>query len=451
MKRMGKMRTMERNRPGPSWEVRSFCLAVLLGTIAALNPLPGQGQGVRVGQKVCPPGQVVGTLGISGLDCVGECSVTLSEEGKEEMWSFSAEPRLFQIEPGSPVDGVLKEGDFLVAMDGILITTREGGRRFANLEPGRTVRISYRRDGVVREALVEVGSKCAQPSPVLATGRAVLPPPAPSERGVARAPMATAPRVRVLPPPRPDSVAEPMPGGSMGTLGHALLDPRPRGRLGLGFACTRCGTTTDVETGKEVWFFSGPLEVTQVNSGGPAERAGIQIGDFITAMDGKDLTTEAGGEAFASLTPGEAVSITVTRRSGREETVTLIPGNPEDRALSARALPPALDSTPEPRALGAAVRTPSEPAAPPVGREVEVPAAPEVPEGLAEVFTGPEELPLSYSGTVEGVEVVVRGGPVSVTELRGARTLIINSEGLWVRIRIPGRLPRSGGGEGEGD
>lgn len=52
-------------------------------------------------------------------------------------------------------------------------------------------------------------------------------------------------------------------------------------------------------------------------------------------------------------------------------------------------------------------------------------------------MTGPESLPVTYSGTVAGVEVVVRGGPVAVSELRGTRTIIINSDGLWIRIRVP--------------
>lgn len=451
MKKMKRTRGVTRERLGWIGPTGMVPFAAFVGTLAALNPMPGQGQGVYVGEEICPPGQVVGDLGISGLDCVGECSVTLSEDGKEEVWSFSAEPRVFQIEAGSSVDGVLQEGDLLVAVDGVLITTREGGRRFADLEPGRRVRVSFRRGGVVREALLVVGSKCAQPLPRLERGRVVPPPPPRPEQADPRAAIATAPRVRVVPPPRPDSTAVPLLGGSVGIFRGSLLDARPRGRLGLGFACTQCGTTTNEETGQEVWFFSGPLEVTQVNSGGPAERAGIRIGDFITALDGKDLSTEAGAKAFASLTPGEAVQVTLTRRSGRKETVTLTPGNPDDLAHTARALPPALASAPEPRALGAAVGAPSEPAAPPVGREVEVPAAPEVPENLADVFTGPENLPLSYSGTVEGVEVMVRGGPISVSELRGARTIIINTEGLWVRIRVPARLPRSGGGEGGGD
>ena len=49
----------------------------------------------------------------------------------------------------------------------------------------------------------------------------------------------------------------------------------------------------------------------------------------------------------------------------------------------------------------------------------------------------PEGMPLRYSGVVEGVEVEVRGEPVTVSEVQGARIILINADGLWIRIRVP--------------
>ena len=46
-------------------------------------------------------------------------------------------------------------------------------------------------------------------------------------------------------------------------------------------------------------------------------------------------------------------------------------------------------------------------------------------------------MPLRWTGTLEGVEVEVRGEPVSVSEMRGIGTVVIYAEGLWIRIRIP--------------
>ncbi|MGW8266609.1 MAG: PDZ domain-containing protein [Longimicrobiales bacterium] len=401
--------------------------------LTLLGPSPAPGQGVVARAQACESGVTMGSLGISGLDCVGECSVTLAKDGREESWVFSTEPRIFSIEAGGPSDGTLKAGDRLVAIDGMLITTREGGRRYADVEPGETVTVRYRRDGVVQEVGIRVGSRCAYPpAPTVSAGR-VAPPPPPRPVGEATVGIATAPRVRVLPEPavpEPPAVV-----GSTGILSRgAFLDPTPRGRLGIGLQCEHCGTQTDEETGQNVWFFSGPIEVTQVNSGGPAEKAGIQMGDLITAIDGHDIATEAGGLAFSNLMPGEPVQVTVVRRNGREEEVTVVPTETEAGILRGRlAPPPAPDEVRPPRpSAGVAVAPPP------------APSRAEIPEPAAGV-AGPEELPLTYSGTVAGVEVVVRGGPVAVSELRGARILIINAEGLWVRIRVPAG---TGGGEG---
>jgi hypothetical protein len=409
---------------------RTLVAASFLGVAGTI---PVSGQGVLARGQACESGVLVGSLGISGLDCVGECSVTLSQLGKEESWVFSTEPRIFTIEGGGPADGILKAGDYLVAIDGLLITTREGGRRYASLVPGEVVTIRYRREGNVHEAGIRVGSRCTMPQPpALSTGRALPPPPPEPVRGVARVGIATVPRVRVLPSlVEPDSL---LPGPPVGILSTGrLLDPTPRGRLGIGLQCERCGTGIDEETGQSVWFFSGPIEVTNVNPGGAAEKAGIQMGDLITAIDGKDISTEAGGLAFSNLMPGQAVRVTVVRRNGQTENVRVVPDEAESGLLRGRVgVAPLAPVEPVPRSLGAAI--PAPPARP---------EGAEVPEPAVGVAGEPEALPLSYSGMVAGVEVVVRGGPVAVSELRGARTIIINADGLWIRIRVPG-----GAGEG---
>jgi len=394
--------------------------------LTLIGTVPVSGQTVRVGGQVCESGVVLGTLGISGLDCVGECSVTLTSEGREENWVFSTEPRIFTIKDGGPADGILEPGDYLVAIDGVLITTREGGRRYADLEPGEIVTVRYRRDGNVHEAGIRVGSQC-RPTPPVAIGRVAPPPPPRPVRGEPTVGIATAPRVRVLP-----SLAEPAPplgvayGGILSSRG--LLDTTPRGRLGIGLRCTECGTQMDDETGQSVWFFSGPIEVTQVNSGGPAEDAGIRMGDLIKAIDGHDMATEAGGLAFSNLTPGEAVQITVVKRNGREVDVTVVPAAAGEGFLTGRLAPPSQPDEAMPAVPTLDVAPPARPASP---------SRVDVPEPAAGVMVGPENLPLSYSGAVAGVEVVVRGGPVAISEFWGARILIINADGLWIRIRVP--------------
>jgi len=417
-------RAISRNE-GVEKMTRMKRVAVTGLVMTVLGTAPVYGQAVVVGGQACESGVLRGNLGISGLDCVGECEITYSTDGLEEIWDFSTEPRVFSVEPGSPADGILREGDYLVAIDGFLITTREGGRRYGSVDPGETVTIRYRRDGRVQEAAIRVGSLCVpRPRRGVVAGRALpaLPPRPDRETRIG---ISTVPRVRVL----PDTV-EPLPVApavGVGRVSTGFLDSTPKGRLGIGLSCEHCGTQTD-ETGRNVWFFSGPIEVTQVNRGGPAEEAGIQLGDLITAIDGHDITTDAGGLAFSTLMPGEAVRVTVVRRNGREEEVTVVPDEAESRGIfgrAATATEPSRARPPRP-VTGVAVSEPP---------EVSTVVSPVAP--LAAEVEGPRDLPLTYSGTLSGVEVVVRGGPIAVSELEGARTLIINANGLWVRIRVP--------------
>lgn len=361
-------------------------------------------------------GRVVGSLGLTGWDCRGDCTITLDERREEtKAWTFSVEPRITGVEAGGPAHGKLEAGDVLVAIDGLLITTAEGGSYFANLPSDADVKVRYRRGGRVAEAVVHTASVCGNawdvPPPP--------PPPAPGD-----VPRVVTPRVRITgvapaptpaEPPHRTGVAAVPPVPPLAP--SAPLPPRPL--LGIGFTCTECGTRADSASGKEVWFFSRPPEVTSVDAGGAADRAGIQIGDRVVAVGGAGITTDAGGRAFGAIRPGVAVRLTVAKRNGREQTVTLVPEARETRAPT----PPV--PGPEPAAAPVPAQTP----------KVVTPAAPAAPSGHPEPPVG---LPLRYSGTLAGVEVEVRGEPVMVSsDAQGTRTMVIWTDGLWIRIRVP--------------
>ncbi|MBT8398236.1 MAG: PDZ domain-containing protein, partial [Gemmatimonadetes bacterium] len=333
-------------------------LAVGFGPVL-MSPASVEAQVRGRAADACPAGMEEGTLGISGLDCVGECTLTIRNEGAERTWSFSTEPRIIGIARGGPAEGTLETGDFLVAIDGILITTREGGRRYANLQPGERVSVRYRRDGRVREGTVRVGSRCRDVSePVGAAARVAPLPPVPDDpRSVGVA--VVAPRVRVAPDRARTAVsgAERATGLAIAPVARPtqtglLAGSTPTGRLGIGFRCTECGTRADEETEENVWFFSGPLEVTAVNVGGPAEEAGIKRGDLIKAIDGKSIDTDEGGLTFTRITPGESVRLTVVRRNGAEEDVSLVPD--EAGPVGAPGAPSRVDAREPRRAAGVA-------------------------------------------------------------------------------------------------
>ena len=210
-----------------------------------------------------------------------------------------------------------------------------------------------------------------------------------------------------------------------------LAGSSPTGHLGIGFSCTECGTQTDEETGEEVWFFTGPLEITAVTAEGPADEAGVQRGDLLKAINGNLLDTDEGGLAFTRIEPGERVSLTLVKRNGSEVDVALVPvergtGFMTGRVAESRRAAPA---TPPDPARRSTVVSRARPA---------VPDRRAVPEPDAPV-AAPEGMPLRYSDVFEGVEVEVRGEPVTVSEARGARTIYIHADGLWIRITIPRR------------
>ena len=71
-------------------------------------------------------------------------------------------------------------------------------------------------------------------------------------------------------------------------------------------------------------------EVGELTSGGPAEEAGIRVGDVITALNGRQVadSTEL-VVAIRSYAPGESVEIDL-ERNGQQQTVTLVLGSSTD-------------------------------------------------------------------------------------------------------------------------
>lgn len=91
-------------------------------------------------------------IGIERLLCRGGwCEINVRDEGGVRLHRFSTEPVIQELADDA-VEG-LAEGDVIVAVDGALITTREGGRRLANLVTGVPVRLRLRRHGRSLELL----------------------------------------------------------------------------------------------------------------------------------------------------------------------------------------------------------------------------------------------------------------------------------------------------------
>ena len=96
----------------------------------------------------CPENRPMsGTIGIARLECVGRsCTVSERDARGNYSHSFAVEPRVAALDAAVQPARQLRVGDVLVAIDEVPITTREGGRRLANLSVGDTVRLRIRRE-----------------------------------------------------------------------------------------------------------------------------------------------------------------------------------------------------------------------------------------------------------------------------------------------------------------
>lgn len=111
-----------------------------------------------------------GSLGIGEFRCVGgSCAINM-RSGDPYAHSFSTEPRLADIDPRGPGRDVLRDGDVLVAIDGTLITTAEGGRKLGSVKPGDDVRLTLRRRGREIDAWVTAVESCELPRLAVTSG-----------------------------------------------------------------------------------------------------------------------------------------------------------------------------------------------------------------------------------------------------------------------------------------
>jgi len=353
---------------------RSAGAAALALTVVCTVSAAAQ-QGVA---QACPAGTArTGTLGYAELEC-SNCTLYQPEDDPlGHRWEFSSEPTIGGIKADGPAAGKLKNGDVIAAIDGHLITTREGGRRFGLLEAGKPVMLKVRRGGRELDVAVTPAATCE------------------TVRTAVRAPRVdAAPRpVREPRPPRP--TAAPRPRRTV-EVPAPPPPPEPRARLGFSIRCSDC--TIDRTEDAVVWSFREPPTVQRVERDGPAYAAGIRSGDILTHINAVPLTTEEGGRLFGAVEAGDTVSLRLVR-NGMERDVGVVP---ESKVVLARRLLEA-----------ARVRG----------------VAPE-PTPLADVAEP------RFSGNIGDAFVQVTGGPITVT--RTEEEIVIRSQDITVRITTGG-------------
>lgn len=221
------------------------------------------------------------TLGIGLLQCVGGACTLNASDGAGRTHDFSTEPRVWRLDADGPAAGVLREGDQILAVDGALITSRDGGRRLANLRAGVPVALRIRRGQAQMRVLVTPRPGCNTPALAVTST-----------------------------PARPDAAGSP------------LAQAGPAIYFGMELDCGDCGWRRD--GGDWRWHSTRPMRVKAAVPGSPAERAGLRPGDVVERIDGHVPTEPGAGRFFESLSPGQAVRFLV-RRGSRTLTIPIVP------------------------------------------------------------------------------------------------------------------------------
>ena len=264
---------------------RSLLFAAAL-VMAGVTPAAAQTRGAGAAAAATMPcfgGKFEGDLGFTGTQCV-RCTVQPQRRADAPWVEFQTEPTLTGITRGGPADGKLEERDVLVAIEGDLITTYAGAMRFSHLEPGKPVRLTIRRDGVVKDVVMTPGSKCVTAGAFGTT--------------------------RILSRPlKVPTFATRKFGGSATTSS---------GWLGVGVRCVLC----EVLRSDDLLTFRSYLEIIDVQPNTPAMQAGLKAGDLLISIDGLSLKSAEGTQRFRSVKPGDKVTLSFVR-DGEVKTVTL--------------------------------------------------------------------------------------------------------------------------------
>ena len=258
---------------------------------------------------------VSASLGIASMEC--RCSYTVNEPLGVRFYSFESEPRIRKVDPEGPAHGKLKSGDAIVGIDGMLITTYEAGKRYANLVVGEPVELTVRRRGsLVDVTIVPVESSGEEEE--YATFEGLGEPLSDDLLDVRLALEELAKSGVDL-----ESIS-----GTRGAEGTEIRDRQPAGWLGIGLSFS--GSMQRVsEGGGTRWTFFEPPEVQSVSADSPAERAGLRPDDVLTHIAGIRLDTKKGGRLFSRIEPGQSVEFTIEREGFSKPLVIVAEERPE--------------------------------------------------------------------------------------------------------------------------
>lgn len=284
--------------------IRHVSFAWLLAFAASALPASGQS---------CAEGRPAhASLGIGIFHCqagtcrVGGATATMQshrdrppsppypEQGR--LYDFSIEPRLWEIDADGPSAGRVHEGDALVAVDGLPITTRAAGETLSAMAPGDSIRLSLRRGTRIVETVVVPERSC---EPLRVSAGAGPRPPSLSGTGArVRSGRTESSRIGRPSPSAPGTSTIRSLG--MTLTGRQIVEVGPEGALR--------------------WWFAEPPTISRVEDDSPAARAGVPIGALLLQVNGAPVTGAEGTAALVSPPPIDGIDLRI-RVGGDERTV----------------------------------------------------------------------------------------------------------------------------------
>lgn len=114
-----------------------------------------------VAQERCPVDRPVsGHLGFKYLHCPNGGPCWDFDEKGQRRFDLTNVPRVRLVDEHGPAAGLLHDGDMIVTVDGLLTTSKAGGRRLANLVPGTPVTLRVQRGTRERDVTITPVAKC---------------------------------------------------------------------------------------------------------------------------------------------------------------------------------------------------------------------------------------------------------------------------------------------------
>lgn len=248
----------------------------------AMAAVAGMGLGSGANAQVAAQEATTQRRGLMGVSLSCEECVVLRGPGRA---AYTRYPMFLSVTSNGPASQAgIQRGDTLISVDGLDVTTPEGLERLANLRVGVPARMVVRRGGSSREVTLTPTREDGRTGASYYTDR-----------------VRTAQR--------------------LGAEALRSSFRSPMGWLGVGVECEGCSISSLPR--RQALTFRQLPAVVYVDVDGPAHRAGLRRGDTLTAIDGVDIATQAGGRAFSDVEPGQRVTLTV-RRDGRSRQVPLV-------------------------------------------------------------------------------------------------------------------------------